>query len=100
MLPLSLLEDSPPIKVTDYRELDSTDKDSVILLIGPNRKFPQAMGSPRTTRMDFTSPNQVPCIPTFHVMNARGEMADKTREAPDVSDEQVLTWYKNMVTGT
>ncbi|KAL2845113.1 thiamine diphosphate-binding protein [Aspergillus pseudodeflectus] len=61
-------------------------------------KFPQAMGSPRTTRMDFTSPNQVPCIPTFHVMNARGEMADKAREPPDVSDEQVLTWYKNMVT--
>jgi len=65
-----------------------------------NRKFPGAMESPMTTQMDFTTPSQVACIPTFHVMDRKGALADETREPPQVSDNQALTWYKNMLTGT
>lgn len=38
-------------------------------------------------------------MPTYRVMDSDGEIVDKTRGAPDVSDEEVLTWYKNMLTG-
>lgn len=32
-------------------------------------------------------------------MDDNGRIADPTREAPSVSDEEALTWYKNMLTG-
>jgi hypothetical protein len=32
-------------------------------------------------------------------MNADGVMEDPSRSPVDVTDKQVLTWYKNMVTG-
>ncbi|KAL4807977.1 thiamine diphosphate-binding protein [Aspergillus unguis] len=61
-------------------------------------RFPGAVDSPMTTQMSFTSPSQVACIPTFHVMGRHGGLADETREPPQVADSQVLTWYKNMLT--
>lgn len=64
------------------------------------RKFPGAVDSPMTTQMSFTTPSQVACIPTFHVMDRKGGLADETREPLQVSDNQALTWYKNMLTGT
>ncbi|OBT81452.1 hypothetical protein VE02_09876 [Pseudogymnoascus sp. 03VT05] len=42
-------------------------------------------------------PSIIPPIPTFRVMNSHGEMEDKSRPPPDVTNEQVLTWYKNML---
>lgn len=38
-------------------------------------------------------------IPTFRVMNSDGEIIDKTRAAPDATDEEILKWYTNMLTG-
>ena len=32
-------------------------------------------------------------------MNSDGVLEDKSREQPDVTDEEVLTWYRNMLTG-
>ena len=32
-------------------------------------------------------------------MNSDGVMEDKTRAEPDVTDQQAVTWYKNMLTG-
>jgi 2-oxoisovalerate dehydrogenase E1 component alpha subunit len=49
--------------------------------------------------MDFLSPSTLPRIPTYRVMSDDGTMEDPNREEPDVTDEQVLTWYKNMLTG-
>ena len=57
------------------------------------------MGSPLVTTMDFLTPSKLPLIPTYRVMNSYGVMEDKTRAEPDVTNEQVLTWYKNMLTG-
>jgi len=49
--------------------------------------------------MSFVTARDLPSIPTYRVMNSDGEMVDKTRSPPNVSDEDVLTWYKNMLQG-
>ncbi|KAF9891395.1 hypothetical protein FE257_004251 [Aspergillus nanangensis] len=48
--------------------------------------------------MDFLVPSNIPPLPTYHVMNHDGQLADPTREPPTVSEEQALVWYKNMLT--
>jgi hypothetical protein len=32
-------------------------------------------------------------------MNSEGILEDQSRPRPDVEDSQIITWYKNMVTG-
>lgn len=49
--------------------------------------------------MSFITAKDLPTISTYRVMNSDGEMVDKTRAPPNVSDEEVLTWYKNMLQG-
>lgn len=50
--------------------------------------------------MTFVTPSDMPHIPTYRVMDSDGEMLDKSQERPvDVSDEEILTWYKNMMSG-
>lgn len=49
--------------------------------------------------MSFLKASDLPAIPTYRVMDANGELVDGTRGPPDVTDEEVLTWYKNMLTG-
>ncbi|KAJ5129513.1 uncharacterized protein N7515_005552 [Penicillium bovifimosum] len=60
-------------------------------------RFPGAVNSKFTTQMSFLKASDLPAIPTYRVMDSDGEMVDKTRPAPDVTDEEVLTWYKNML---
>ena len=61
--------------------------------------FPGAVNSKFTTKLSFERPSTHPAIPTFRVMDSDGVIVDKDREPPNVSDEEVLTWYKNMLTG-
>jgi 2-oxoisovalerate dehydrogenase E1 component alpha subunit len=61
--------------------------------------FPGAINSEFTSDMSFVTARDLPAIPTFRVMNSDGEIIDKTRGPPNVSDEEVLTWYKNMLQG-
>lgn len=49
--------------------------------------------------MNFERPSTKPAIPTYRVMDSDGILVDKSRKDPDVSDAQVLEWYKNMLTG-
>jgi hypothetical protein len=63
------------------------------------RRFPGAVKSPLITSMDFLAPATLPRIPTYRVMSDDGALEDQNRDEPDVTDEQVLTWYKNMLTG-
>lgn len=49
--------------------------------------------------MDFLIPSNAPILPTYHVLDSKGLLKDPNRAPPDVSDEQVLLWYKNMLTG-
>lgn len=37
-------------------------------------------------------------MPTFRILDQDGEVVDKDRALPDVSDETVVQWYKNMLT--
>lgn len=37
-------------------------------------------------------------MPTYRVMDSDGVIVDKQHEPLDVSDEEALTWYKNMLT--
>jgi hypothetical protein len=49
--------------------------------------------------MDFITPQKLPPIATYRVLNMEGEMQDTNRPAPDIAHIQALEWYKNMVTG-
>ena len=61
--------------------------------------FPGAVNSKFTTKMAFEHPSTHPAIPTYRVMDSDGVVVDQEREPPDVTDEEVLEWYKNMLTG-
>ncbi|KAA6413316.1 MAG: 2-oxoisovalerate dehydrogenase E1 alpha subunit [Lasallia pustulata] len=60
--------------------------------------FPGAVNSKFTTKLSFERPSTHATIPTFRVMDSDGVIVDKDRDPPDVSEEEVLTWYKNMLT--
>lgn len=49
--------------------------------------------------MTFLKASDLPAIPTYRVLDSDGELVDKSRGQPNVSDEQVLEWYKNMLSG-
>lgn len=61
--------------------------------------FPGAINSKFTTEMSFLKASDLPAIPTYRVIDSDGELVDKSRGPPDVSDEEVLKWYMNMLTG-
>ncbi|KAL9604681.1 MAG: hypothetical protein Q9219_000401 [cf. Caloplaca sp. 3 TL-2023] len=60
--------------------------------------FPGAVDSKFTTNLSFERPSTHPVIPTYRFMDSDGVEVDKGRE-PGVSDDEVLTWYDNMLTG-
>lgn len=57
------------------------------------------MNSKFTSDMTFLKASDLPAIPTYRVMDSDGYQIDKTRPALDVTNEEVLTWYKNMLSG-
>ncbi|KAL2861722.1 branched chain alpha-keto acid dehydrogenase complex, alpha subunit [Aspergillus pseudodeflectus] len=61
-------------------------------------RFPGAVNSKFTTDMSFINPLESASIPTYRVMDSDGVLVDKARGRPDVPNEEVLTWYKNMLT--
>ncbi|KAL5342784.1 thiamine diphosphate-binding protein [Aspergillus crustosus] len=61
-------------------------------------RFPGAVNSKFTTDIAFINPQEMSSIPTYRVMDSDGVLVDKTRGKLGVSDEEVLSWYKNMLT--
>lgn len=61
--------------------------------------FPGAVNSKFTTKLSFERPSTHSAIPTYRVMDSDGVIVDKARTPAAISDEEVLIWYKNMVTG-
>ncbi|KAL4885595.1 thiamine diphosphate-binding protein [Aspergillus karnatakaensis] len=61
-------------------------------------RFPGAVNSKFTTEMAFIDPQNLPSIPTYRVMDSDGVFIDKSRRKLEVSDEEILKWYKNMLT--
>ncbi|KAL3473393.1 thiamine diphosphate-binding protein [Aspergillus californicus] len=61
-------------------------------------RFPGAVNSKFTTEMSFINPQSMPSIPTYRVMDSDGVLVDNNRESLGVLDEEILGWYKNMLT--
>ena len=61
--------------------------------------FPGAVNSKFTTKLSFENPSTHPAIPTYRVMDSDGIVVDKARTQSDVSHDEILRWYKNMLTG-
>lgn len=62
-------------------------------------RFPGAVNSKFTSEMTFSRPSTMTAMPTYRVMDSDGVIVDTSRGPPDVPDEEVITWYKNMLTG-
>ncbi|CAG7939105.1 unnamed protein product [Penicillium salamii] len=60
-------------------------------------RFPGAVNSKFTTDLSFLKASDLPAIPTYRVIDSDGELVDKTRPAPDVTDEEVLTCVMDVV---
>ncbi|KPI35878.1 2-oxoisovalerate dehydrogenase subunit alpha 2, mitochondrial, partial [Cyphellophora attinorum] len=48
--------------------------------------------------MTFLKPQELPPIATYRVYGMNAELQDTGRQPPDVTEEQALQWYRNMLT--
>lgn len=62
-------------------------------------QFPGAVNSKFTSQMSFVTPDENSAIPTYRVVDSDGVVVDKSKTSLDVTNEELLTWYKNMVSG-
>ncbi|KAF2098323.1 dehydrogenase E1 component [Rhizodiscina lignyota] len=60
--------------------------------------FPGAVDSKFTSTLDFVRAEEKNAMPTYRIMDQDGVIVDKNRGPPDVSDEQMIKWYKDMLT--
>jgi len=49
--------------------------------------------------MDFVVPQNMPPIATYRIMNSEGVIEDESQAPEGVTNEQVVGWYKSMLTG-
>ncbi|KAH8650773.1 putative 2-oxoisovalerate dehydrogenase alpha subunit [Ilyonectria robusta] len=56
------------------------------------------MESQLTSTMNFVSPSSQPVIPTFHAMNFDGIIEVEHEYLKELTSDQVLSWYKDMMT--
>lgn len=61
-------------------------------------RFPGAVDSKFTTDMKFVKPSDHPAIPTYRVIDSDGVIADSSHGPLNVKDEEVISWYKDMLT--
>lgn len=60
--------------------------------------FPGAVDSVFTTKLQFNRPAEKPAMPTYRIIDSDGQVIDRNKK-PDVSREEVLKWYHDMLTG-
>lgn len=58
--------------------------------------FPGALKSAFTTTLKFEAPESYPALPTYRVVDQHGAVVDESFK-PDISDEEVIRLYKDMV---
>lgn len=49
--------------------------------------------------MHFVVPQNMPPIATYRIMNSEGVIEDESQKPEGVTNEQVVGWYKGMLTG-
>jgi 2-oxoisovalerate dehydrogenase E1 component alpha subunit len=60
--------------------------------------FPGALQSKFTTTMKFQNPAEETAMPTYRIMDADGNVVDNTRDPQSASNEEIVKWYRNMLT--
>ncbi|KAI9682416.1 MAG: hypothetical protein M1817_000470 [Caeruleum heppii] len=60
--------------------------------------FPGAVDSRFTSQLSFERPSTHPAIPTYRIMDSDGVIVDQSRAPTDVSDEEALQLYRDMLT--
>ena len=58
--------------------------------------FPGALKSAFTSTLKFEAPDSYPALATYRVVDQHGDVVDRSFE-PDISDEQIIKLYKDMV---
>ncbi|KAJ9614175.1 hypothetical protein H2200_002311 [Cladophialophora chaetospira] len=48
--------------------------------------------------MRFQNPAEETAMPTYRIMDADGNIVDNTRDPQSASDEEIVRWYRNMLT--
>lgn len=61
--------------------------------------FPGAVNSKFVTKFAFERPSTHSAIPTYRVMDSDGIVVDEGKKPSDLDPEEVVKWYKNMLTG-
>ncbi|KAM0698988.1 hypothetical protein Q7P36_001033 [Cladosporium allicinum] len=60
--------------------------------------FPGAVNSKFTTNLSFNRATEDDAMPTYRVLDQDGVVVDKEAHSPDISDEEAIRLYKDMVT--
>jgi len=60
--------------------------------------FPGAVNSKFTTKLSFARATEEDAMPTYRVLNQDGTVVDNDAEAPNITDEEAIRLYKDMVT--
>lgn len=60
--------------------------------------FPGAVNSKFTTTLAFSSPAEKDAMPTYRVLDQEGAIVDKSRPPPEISEEELVKMYTDMVT--
>lgn len=61
--------------------------------------FPGAVNSKFTTSLAVEKPSEKTAMPTYRILDQEGVVVDHEQEPIDISDEEVLKLYKDMVMG-
>ncbi|EME50117.1 hypothetical protein DOTSEDRAFT_68850 [Dothistroma septosporum NZE10] len=61
-------------------------------------QFPGAVNSRFSTTLRFERATEEDAMPTYRILDQEGQVVDKEAAAPDISDEEALKLYKDMVT--
>jgi hypothetical protein len=52
-----------------------------------------------TSTLEIARPQDKNAMPTYRIMDQDGVVVDKTRAPKDISDEEMIKLYKDMLTG-
>lgn len=61
-------------------------------------QFPGAVNSRFSTTLKFDRATEEDAMPTYRILDQEGKVVDKSAAAPDISDEEAIKLYKDMVT--
>lgn len=59
--------------------------------------FPGAVNSQFTTSLAFSSPAEKDAMPTYRIIDQEGAIVDKSRQPPDIAEEELVKMYSDMV---